>query len=335
MRQNKLIIFFIFPVFLFLIGIIASLVFGGISFSTISYVHSKDVIKQTPQRIFVKGDTSKAVFIAAEQNLGIVEIRFDKFNGVNYTGTDRLSFKIKEENTQNWYYENIYSINQFEKSFKLPFGFPIIKDSKNKKYAIEIKSLDGNGVNSVKISKVEPVFQTVYQFPKQEILSTHFLAYFLITKTVFSFNNIDFLLSSTLYLIPFLIYLILLLIRQKINVMKRVISYMAMLFILIDSFLITGVHTGIILLLIGIWVLVTVIYKLESSVTFFVSFLFLLVTVFLISLGIANGQEKLGVYIYGLFIVGLVQAVYELRTKPKNQVNYKSFLKEILKIDEK
>lgn len=331
-KNNKIILI---SIFFLLFGIVSSLVFNGISFSTISHVEPKNTIIRNSQRIFVKGDKIVGKFEAKEPYLGILEVRLNKYSGVNYTGNDRLIFRIKQDDSNKWYYENIYPISEFEKSFILPFGFPVINDSKNKQYDFEIISLEGNGINSVKLSKQEPVVQSVYQFPKQEISSPKFFLQFIYIKSTFSLVNFDFLLSSVFYFIPFFFYLIWLFVKNRINVVKRFMGYLAVLFIFLDSFLISGSHAGVILLFIGIWIMAVFIYKLESSVTFLISLLFITVVTFLVLFKIMTGQEKLLVYTYFFLILGVVQSLYELKAKPSKLVDYKHFLKEILNSNEK
>lgn len=334
MKRNKILIF-LFPFLFLILGIVASFLFNGISFSTVSHVESKSTIIKNPLRIFVKGDKVEGKFTAIEPHLGIIELRFDKYSGVNYTGDDRLMFRVKEDGSNNWYYQNVYPLDEFEKSFTLTFGFPIIDDSLGKQYDFEIESLDGNGINSVQISQREPVVQSVYQFPKNEILSPHFLTHFLYIKTVFSLNNLDFIFSSVLYFIPFLFYLLWLLVRNRINVVKRFLAYLSVLFIFLDCFLIPGNHTGIILFFIGVWIFVVIIYKLESSVTYLFALLFYVIVMFLILFKISLGQEKLQVYIYGFFVLGIVQSLYEFRFKKIKLIDYQHFLKDILNFNEK
>lgn len=315
-------------------GIFLSLVFGGVSFSTVSHVESKSGI-ESPQRIFTKGDKAEGKFKAVEQRLGILEIRFDKYNGVNYTGNDVLMFRIKEDGARDWFYQNVYSINEFEKTFLLPFGFPIAENSKDKQYDFEIESLSGNGINSVRISKTEPVFLSVYQFPKREILSPSLFIHFLYTKTVFSLENIDFWFSSVLYFIPFLFYILWVVVRNRINMAGRFLAYLSILFVFLDSFLIAGSHTGIILFIMGTWIAIIFIYKLESSVTFLISLLLFIIVTFLVLFKTTLGAEKLQVYIYAFLVLGVIQSVYELKDKPKKLVDFKQFLKGVLNINEK
>jgi hypothetical protein len=77
----------------------------------------------------LKGEKIAEEFKAKYNNLGIIAIKFDTHFKVN---NDYLQFKIKEKNSVDWYYVNSYKVDQFRNNEYFPFGFPEIKESKNK-----------------------------------------------------------------------------------------------------------------------------------------------------------------------------------------------------------
>ncbi len=82
--------------------------------------------------------------IAKENNLGIIEL---KFNNNNQFLDTQIRFRIKENGSENWYYESYYNTDQIKDNKYFPFGFKPITGSKNKKILIEIQTdqnIDGS-----------------------------------------------------------------------------------------------------------------------------------------------------------------------------------------------
>ena len=64
--------------------------------------------------------------MAVLNELGVVWIRFNTFGRIN---SDILTFKIREKGQNNWYYENLYRVDQFQDGKLFPFGFPPREDA--------------------------------------------------------------------------------------------------------------------------------------------------------------------------------------------------------------
>lgn len=77
-------------------------------------------------------------FEASENNLGTVELLINNYGKIN---GDVLSFRLKEKGSESWYYSNVYGTEKMDAGRYFPFGFPVIGNSKNKTYLIEIESL--------------------------------------------------------------------------------------------------------------------------------------------------------------------------------------------------
>ena len=142
--------FFFFPLFLLLISfavIFSYILTSDLSFTTLSNFYGKSILTNFKNPL-KKGDVVKGEFRAKENNLGIIAIAFDP----RYKTWDDIIFRIKEKGQNRWYFSNKYWAGQFLDFQYFPFGFPIIKQSKNRTYQFEIQSLvakkgEGEGIN--------------------------------------------------------------------------------------------------------------------------------------------------------------------------------------------
>jgi len=102
-------------------------------------------------------------FTATNNRLGIVEIKFNVFYE---TIPDTLIFRIKEkgEGDKDWYYQSEHNNIAHTQAF-FPFGFPVIANSQNKTYEIELESVFGNDERALSLSSQSPFFLTKYSFP--------------------------------------------------------------------------------------------------------------------------------------------------------------------------
>jgi len=336
MKKNKKVIFYlIIPALLLLLGIGSSFLFNSLSFTTLTYSHSAENIVSDPGRYFQKDDKIIIEVIGRENNLGIVSVNFEKYQGYNFIEEDRLMFKIRRDLEEEWIYENIYGIGGFERSFTLPFGFPLISDSKDKKFIIEIISTTGQKSNSVVLSTRDPGVQSTYKFSSAELLSSPVnMLSFLTRKFVLSFTNINFLYSSIIFFMPLVLYLFFVLFINREGIVRRILFYLVFPVFIIDSFILSEVDTGLVLLAIGIWTIAVFNYKFESSVSYLFSVFVLLAAIPAIILGEQNVVEKLSTYLFLFLSVGFIQSINEFRSNSK-KVGYIEFIKDIIKINGK
>jgi len=143
-------------------------------------------------------------FQAPSNRLGTVEVKFETFNQINL---ESLIFRIKEKGSPNWYYQNTYKTDQFNRDLFFPFGFPIIEDSKNRIYEIEIESIQGTPNDSIALNQSDSLFLTKYSFSKT-YLDSHRdqISNVLFTKLLSIFKLVDlkiYYLISALSLILF------------------------------------------------------------------------------------------------------------------------------------
>lgn len=300
-----------------------------------------------------KGDFVSASFVAAENNLGTVSVRFNTLFRDNY---DWLIFRIKEAGHPDWLYDNKYKVDQFQPDALFPFGFPIIKDSKNKKYYFEIESTAGKAGDAVAVSSKSPIFISKYQFTRLEIMSGYKKTLlFLAKKTINSFDNFNFLITSLVYLLPLLIYLLLCFslsykpVKSKINTSKnnhkqihnislfniikadfvaRQAKLSARSLLLHPIFFIYGLiitlfilfnrqkngFSELILLVCGIFVLRLL--RTSSKESFIIALAILVLCPFLFAAKFLVPAENASLWAYIFLVVGTIQAIWET-THPK------------------
>lgn len=137
--------------------------------SIVMHQYSKDVFETYKEGELLTGDKISATIFSRENNLGIIAIRFDTLGRLN---DDLFTFRIKEKGNKDWYYENVYEAKKFGGFVFFPFGFPIINDSKDKYYTIELESQYGQKGNAVAIAQEEPAIVAKHKFNKAELLAT-------------------------------------------------------------------------------------------------------------------------------------------------------------------
>lgn len=130
----------------------------------------------------LEGEKLQGKFTATDNYLGQVLIRFYNFKRIN---PDKVIFRIKEEDSESWYYQSIYKTDQFQPHLLFPFGFPVISYSEGKTYIFEVESLDGQPEQSIGLSPVSPLGAVLYQYPKKLLLSDpNFLVNFIVKEKI-------------------------------------------------------------------------------------------------------------------------------------------------------
>lgn len=309
--SNKFIAYILIPLVLVLFWLISSLLFNKqISFSVLEYGENNP--PQSVSGKLLKGEKISGNFIAKENNLGIIIVRFNRYVKPDYRGEDVLSFKLKENNAKDWYYFNNYRSGLVESQLLFPFGFPVIDNSKGKEYHFEIESLFGNATNALEISKDMPVLITAYQIPRNEITGSKLrLISFIFKKTLNSLASFDFLLSSIIFLLPLLFYVLWKFILKKSALSRKIFSFAVILLIFFDIFLIKEVYIGILLgLIIGL------IYAIKSNrFKSYFTFKWVVFLIFfwaiLIYLNISNFSNKLNIWVFTFLVIGVGQMLLE------------------------
>ncbi len=175
------------------------------SFTLLTHNYDRDVFYLNNGRDNTNTTKLAAEFTSKDNYLGIVSINFDE-NQRMHNGS--LIFSIKEKGTDSWYYQNTYNAEELNDLSFYPFGFPIINDSKNKHYVVEIELKKENQSNTIiKLGNQSTALATHHQFPKSPLLENNyaFLA-FLSKKIVNIVDNNYQIFASIIYLYPLTFY---------------------------------------------------------------------------------------------------------------------------------
>lgn len=170
-------------------------------FTTLQKTYPQSIFLQRKDGELLQGDKIAGEFMAIENNLGIVSIRFQTFNKVN---DGIFIFRIKEKGKNQWSYINKYEAKKFGGYPFFPFGFPIIHDSDGKYYYFELESLDGKKGNTVAISADEPAIVVTYKFTKNQLLSDKKILLSLIFQK--SKNILDNMQALHMFILPYSIF---------------------------------------------------------------------------------------------------------------------------------
>lgn len=313
MKTIRILFKFIFiPGFLLSLWFFLTIIFnsyGSFSILTYSLNPKTDSINTNYQQI-LKGQKVSGNFRSRENNLGIFSVRFNTFSKIN---NDVLQFSIKETNQKNFFYQNVYKVDQFQPNDLFTFGMPLIPDSKNKNYSFEIKSLKGIKGDAVAISPISPTFVMKHQFTKHELFTNKmFLLIFVLKKFVNSFTTISFLISSFIYFSPFLIYIFGIINKKKISFLT---SFVAILLdIVFINHLITLIPT--VILIIG-FIYSLYLNKVSSRVCFFLAITSLFLYPFVLLLRFNLIAEGITYWIYYFLLIGTIIEITSWYGLPK------------------
>ena len=334
---NKFAAWFLIPIILLSFWIICSLLFNNkVSFSVLLFPQNRSLIVQVPQEKILKGEKITGNFTARENNLGLIMMKFNNYVKPDYADEDILVFSIKEKGSKSWYYKGNYHSGAFEHLTYFPFGFTPINNSKDKIYQFQLVSLNGNSSNAIELSKSNSIFQTGYQFSKRDIIGDKsFLIKFILEKIEISFTNLDFLLSSIIYLLPFLFYLLWQVYKYKRKIIKKYITVFTLILIAIDILFLKTLYIGVLVGLIVFWIISIKLKRLENSVSFTIAFIFLFAWITLMYIGFDSYSDKFNVWTYTFLVIGTFQVVIEEKKKPENLITYKEFFKNLFKFNGK
>lgn len=301
------------------------------SFTTLIYPFSSSQLIQYPANKLLKGEKIKGEFKANDNYLGMITVRFEDYVKPSYNEEDFINFRIKEKSFPDWYYSSDYRSGAIENQMRFPFGFPVIKDSKNKIYEFEVTSLFGNDNNAVELNISNPQLTAVHKFTRNSILSNSKNAFlFIVKKIITSFTSIDFLLSSTLYLVPLFIYVV----RKNsyMRVSRKVVHLpvVILLFIAVDILLIQEMYIGVLLILIIGWIMSIKQYYLDSKSSYLLAFILLTIWIPLMYFNTKYIQNKLNIWVYFFLFTGTIQAIIEEKYTKVKRRNIITIFKKIL-----
>lgn len=130
-------------------------------------------------------------FKAKHNNLGTISLKLDVTKS---DPNNHIIFKIKNKNQNDWFYENTYPTDSSLQNNNIffPFGFPIINNSKNETYRIEISSTDGKIESIISPKNKNPIFLNKYSFPKTFLLKNkNEIPKFIFSKTKSLLNHLN------------------------------------------------------------------------------------------------------------------------------------------------
>lgn len=329
MKINKIITFLIIPLVLIGVWVTLSILFTSeFSLSSLTYPHSSSDVLQTPEGKLLKGKKITGEFTAKDNNIGIIILRFKSFVRYDYAGEDVLVFKIKEKGQKDWSFISVYKAGILENKLNFPFGFPIISNSQGKMYEFEIESQNGNEKNAIELNTNTPTFSTVYLYPKEEITASkkRMLAFGL-KKTYTSFTNPDFLLQSSIFLIPLALYCVFMVYRSKYKAPEKFVAISVLTLIFLDIFFIKETYTGMWIIFFISWIVASRMCKLSSSVTFALGIGCIFFWIVLLAFDMPEIEKKINLWAYTFLAIGVVQAALEEKNTKKKYITLKEFVK--------
>ena len=204
--EKKWIKWELMPFVLLMIGLGVSLYFflnDDEAFSVLTVEHGSENIIETEDFDFQVEDKIVGHFIAAEDNLGIVAVKFDT-GGESID--DRITFRIKEKG-KGWHYKNTYKTDQFQNNKFFPFGFPKLENSQEKEFIFELIIVGQEPDKAVAVSSKKPNLQTKYKFSSRTFQEDKpALLRFIYKKLFYQIKRTSFLAICSVFLIPLLIY---------------------------------------------------------------------------------------------------------------------------------
>lgn len=353
---DRLLTYIIIPFFLLFLWLTLSLFFTSkYSFSVIYSAYDRGSFTSVKTDELLAKQKISATFKAKENNLGIISVRFKTYSRIN---DDKVIFRLKEKGSKNWFYEYPYKVDQFQDGDYFTFGFPIISESSGKTYNFEIESTKGVEGNAVSISPTSPIFITLFQFTKQQLIANKsIIPAFFIKKIFYSFSDINFTISSLAYLLPFILYIVwcflarplikinsvrhlrVTLMNWRISLIKKyrkkkyLLFYIYFFVIIILIFFMNVVNNYVYILLIGLWGLLIMIYRFESSVSYFLGLFFLLLCPVFLIINQESIAENAAIWAYFFLLIGTIEGMIEFKKHIKNLISYDVFLRQNLGIN--
>lgn len=318
-------LFLIIPGILFIFWLVGSLFLSSkYSFSVLIQGLNNSAVIQGDYSELHKGEIIRGQFTANNNNMGIISVRFNTFNRIN---DDVVIFRLKEKQSARWFYEHKYKVDQFQPNQLFTFGFPIITDSQGKTHVFEVESTKGENRNAVALSTINPVFVAQYQFPREELIRSPItLITFIINKLISSFSDINFSVVSMLYSLPFVHYIVWLILFRKKHLVNPFLLILYVIGLVFFIFFMQEVNRIVVFLLLLMWLMYILLYRLESSVSFFLALVLLGITPIFLAFKFDRIADNLALWVYNFLMIGTLQAIVEFWRKPKKMVTYNRLL---------
>lgn len=322
------------------------------------YNHPNADIKILTFQPLTKGKMIEGVFTATENNLGIIQLRFNYHEQIAYNDEDNLLFRIREVGARGWYYQSIYKSGLVSDVPFLPFGFPQIANSKGKQYEFQLISENGNVENAVSLKNRFPIFISKYKIYKANILANKTaIFYFIENKYERGLENSDILFSSVIYGLPLIFYLLLIsplgkylvrpggkllfiifkkldnttLFGQKLLVITRIKNMMVSYFdlillvlIFLDIFIMQVLNDMIYIVILILWWWIRKLYKKDENGTFIMGIFFIFLTPFLLAFDLNPAAETSTIWGYVFLLTWFIQIISRTAVyTPGRRVTYR------------
>jgi hypothetical protein len=309
------------------------------SLSVISYIQGKDSFNKISYNKLLKGDKLAGEFKAAENNLGIVSVKFQTFIRPPYSNEDFLIFRLREKGSRKWYYENKYRDGLIYDMPIFPFGFPKIINSQGKTYQFEIQSINGSQDNSVALSDRGQILFSKYQVSKSLLLhDKKEFGIFIIKKFISAMITTDVRFSSFIYLFPLIFYLFWIspfgeqitnplikkILKPFIPVLRFIENFLApnlhwiiLTVVLMDIFIVQLANDMVYFVIIGLWIAALRVYKMDSRWSFVLALTLLLIPPIFLFFKDSPTAEKGTIWAFMFLVAGTIQALLELKSGRK------------------
>jgi len=311
---------------LFILWLGLSILFvNSFSFSVLSYTSNSLFSKPSYAPLTYKKKIF-GEFKAQDDYLGIVSLKFSTPVNVLNADQDRIMFSLKQKGAKSWYYQNVFNTSIFVNNEFFPFGFQPITNSKGKLYVFEIKSLSGNKYNALHLDNENPddaIGMVSYKYSRKEISRTPFTLFnFVVKRAGIIFSSSSALFASGVYMLPLIFYLLYFLMKRTIGSRVRIkidSIYLISILMLLDSFIQTP-YIFFFFVLLGAWLLFSFFNKVQSSVSFFLTFLFLFISVVL-TYKLRYASENIAVWAFIFFLTGILRMILEISRHEKSYIS--------------
>ena len=109
--------------------------------------------------------------------------------------------------------------------------------------------------------------------------------------------------------------------------------YVYFIVILILVFFMNMTNNYVFLMLISLWIMLIIIYRFESSVSYLLALFFLLLCPVLFILNQETIAENAAMWVYFFLVIGTIEAIVENKRNLQNMISYDVFLKENITVN--
>jgi hypothetical protein len=251
----------------------------------------------------IKGDIVKGGFYSKYPNLGQLAVRF---NNNNHDSEDIVLFRIKEEKSQDWYFQAEYKTDQFLPHKLFPFGFPVIKDSKDKTYYFEIESLLGVNNKGISVDSGNPIFTAKGIFTKAELISDYrILFYYIVHKAS---NLLHYLPIFLFAFSPLMFYVLL----YFTSIVKPILYLTAITLVTLSSAINpSGVDNNSVVIVLFMFALFSNKNNYESRISLFFSSIYLLLALIFLFVNLDYQANIFAIWCYVFMWITAIQLTRE------------------------